>query len=68
MISLTILSLCQEKAFGRVDRGYLMVTLWVFGFGPRFVGFLQVLCISVECLVKLNWTLTKTVIFGQGVC
>ncbi|KAG6933424.1 hypothetical protein G0U57_019259, partial [Chelydra serpentina] len=38
-----------------------------FGFGPRFVGFLQVLYASAECLVKLNWTLTAPVSFGRGV-
>ncbi|CAM2117334.1 unnamed protein product [Caretta caretta] len=48
----------QEKAFDRVDHGYLLSTLQAFGFGPQFVGFLRVLYASAECLVKLNWTLT----------
>ncbi|CAM2112914.1 unnamed protein product [Caretta caretta] len=38
-----------------------------FGFGPQFVSFLQVLYASVECLVRLNWTLTEPVSFGRGV-
>ncbi|CAM2116501.1 unnamed protein product [Caretta caretta] len=33
----------SEKAFDRVDHGYLLGTLWVFGFGPQFIGILQVL-------------------------
>ncbi|CAM2099955.1 unnamed protein product [Caretta caretta] len=56
-----------EKAFDRVDHGYLLSTLQTFGFGPQFVGFLQVLYASTECLVRINWTLTKLVSFGRGV-
>ncbi|CAM2096860.1 unnamed protein product [Caretta caretta] len=62
-----LLSLHQEKAFDRVDHGYLLSTLQAFGFGPQFVGFLRVLYASAECLVKLNWTLTEPVSFGRGV-
>ncbi|CAM5102605.1 unnamed protein product [Eretmochelys imbricata] len=65
-LSFTLLSLDQEKVFNRVDHGYLLSTLWAFGFGPRFVGFLRVLYTSAECLVKLNWTLTEPVSFGRG--
>ncbi|CAM2106440.1 unnamed protein product [Caretta caretta] len=61
------LSLDQEKAFDRVDHGYLLSTLQAFGFGPQSVGFLQVLYASTEYLVKLNWTLTEPVSFGRGV-
>ncbi|CAM2117276.1 unnamed protein product [Caretta caretta] len=63
----TVPDLNQEKAFDRVDHGYLLSTLRAFGFGPQFVGFLWVLYASAECLVKLNWTLTELVNFGQGV-
>ncbi|CAM2096258.1 unnamed protein product [Caretta caretta] len=62
-----LLSLDQEKAFDRVDHGYLLSTLQAFGFGPHFVSFLQVLYTSAECLVRLNWTLTEPVSFGRGV-
>ncbi|CAM2106655.1 unnamed protein product [Caretta caretta] len=57
----------QEKAFDRVDHGYLLSTLRAFGFGPQFVGFLWVLYASAECLVRLNWTLTEPVSFRRGV-
>ncbi|CAM2095864.1 unnamed protein product [Caretta caretta] len=60
-----LLSLDQEKAFDRVDHGYLLSTLRAFGFGPQFVGFLWVLYASAECLVRLNWTLTEPVSFGR---
>ncbi|CAM2096297.1 unnamed protein product [Caretta caretta] len=66
-LSFALLSLDQEKAFDRVDHGYLLSTLWAFGFGPQFVGFLWVLYTSAEHLVKLNWTLTESVSFGRGV-
>ncbi|CAM2117030.1 unnamed protein product [Caretta caretta] len=66
-LSFALLSLDQEKAFNRVDHGYLLSTLRAFGFGPQFVGSLQVLYTSAECLVKLNWTLTEPVSFGRGV-
>ncbi|CAM2102684.1 unnamed protein product [Caretta caretta] len=66
-LSFALLSLNQEKAFDRVDHGYLLGTLQAFGFGPQFVSFLQVLYASAECLVRLNWTLTEPVSFGREV-
>ncbi|CAM2098171.1 unnamed protein product [Caretta caretta] len=66
-LSFVLLSLDQEKAFDRVDHGYLLSTLQAFGFGPQFVSFLRVLYASAECLVRLNWTLTEPVSFGRGV-
>ncbi|CAM5153838.1 unnamed protein product [Eretmochelys imbricata] len=66
-LSFALLSFDQEKAFDRVDHGYLLSTLQAFGFGPQFVSFLGVLYASTECLVRLNWTLTEPVIFGRGV-
>ncbi|CAM2106491.1 unnamed protein product [Caretta caretta] len=66
-LSFALLSLDQEKAFDRVDHGYLLSTLQAFGFGPQFVSFLRVLYASAECLVRLNWTLTELVSFGRGV-
>ncbi|CAM2103803.1 unnamed protein product [Caretta caretta] len=66
-LSFALLSLDQEKAFDRVDHGYLLSTLQAFGFGPQFVSFLRVLYASAECLVRLNWTLIEPVSFGRGV-
>ncbi|CAM2096338.1 unnamed protein product [Caretta caretta] len=64
-LSFALLSLDQEKAFNRVDHGYLLGTLQAFGFGPQFVSFLQVLYAPAECLVRLNWTLTELVSFRR---
>ncbi|CAM2114732.1 unnamed protein product [Caretta caretta] len=66
-LSFALLSLDQEKAFDRVDHGYFLGTLRAFGLSPQFVGFLQVLYASAECVVRLNWTLTEPVSFGRGV-
>ncbi|CAM4574004.1 unnamed protein product [Lepidochelys kempii] len=51
-LSFAFLSLDQEKAFDKVDHGYLLSTLQAFGFGPQFVNFLRVLYASAECLVR----------------
>ncbi|CAM2113136.1 unnamed protein product [Caretta caretta] len=67
-LSFALMSLDQEKAFDRVDHGYLLSTLQAFGFGPQFVGFLRVLYASAECLVKLNWTVTEPVSFREECC
>lgn len=48
--------------------GCMMGILQALGFRPCFVGFFQLLYVSVECLVKLNWALTELVTFGQVVC
>ncbi|CAM2096250.1 unnamed protein product [Caretta caretta] len=66
-LSFALLSLDQEKAFNRVDHGYLLGILRAFGFRTQFVGFFQVLYTDVECLLRLNWTLHEPVCFGRGV-
>ncbi|CAM4625408.1 unnamed protein product [Caretta caretta] len=56
-----------EPVISKVDHGYLLSTLRAFGFRPQFVGFLQMLYASTECLVRFNWTLTEPVSFRRGV-
>ncbi|CAM2117786.1 unnamed protein product [Caretta caretta] len=51
-LSFALLSLDQEKAFDRVDNGYLLGNLRAFSFGPQFVSFLQVLYADAEYLVS----------------
>ncbi|CAM2118896.1 unnamed protein product [Caretta caretta] len=57
----------QKKAFDRVDHGYLLSTLQAFGFRPQFAEAYSTRRKPTECLVKLNWTLTKPISFGRGV-
>ncbi|CAM4550705.1 unnamed protein product, partial [Caretta caretta] len=64
-LSFALLSLDQEKAFDRLDPGYLLGTSQAFGFGPQFVSFLRVLYASAERLARLSWTLTEPVSFGR---
>ncbi|CAM2112899.1 unnamed protein product [Caretta caretta] len=49
-LSFALLSLDQEKAFDRVDHGYLLGTLKAFGFGPQFMGFLHMLCMLMRSI------------------
>ncbi|CAM2105218.1 unnamed protein product [Caretta caretta] len=49
------------------DQTYTIPGHTIFDNLPQFVGFLQVLYASIECLVRLNWTLTEPVSFGRGV-
>ena len=48
------LSLDQEKAFDQMNHDYLFETLLTFGLGRRYVGMIQTLYMSEECLVKVN--------------
>ena len=50
----TILLLDQEKAFDRVDRGFLCNTLEVMGFGPSFVDWVLLFSSNVESSVNVN--------------
>ncbi|CAM2105229.1 unnamed protein product [Caretta caretta] len=66
-LSFALVSLAQEKAFDRVDHGYLLGTQ-LTNWGPKpNVRILQVLYADAECLVRLTRTLTEPVSFGRGV-
>ena len=56
-IPLIVLSLDQEKAFDRVDHGFLFRTLEKFGFGVRFRSWLRILYTEVGSRVNVNGNL-----------
>ena len=47
-----ILSLDQEKAFDRVDWGFMRSTLAAMGFGPSFISWVNLFYFHVQSLVK----------------
>jgi len=55
------LNLNFEKAFDRVEHGYLWGVLQAFGFGDRFVGWVQTLYTSATSRITLNVNLTDPV-------
>ena len=49
-----ILSLDQEKAFDRVDWGFMRSTLVAMGFGPSFVAWVDLFYYRVQSCVNVN--------------
>ena len=56
-LPLALLSLDQEKAFDRVDWGFLHRILETFNFGPDFMNWVKLFYTDVESAVIINgWT------------
>lgn len=49
-----ILALHQEKAFDRVDWGFLLTTLDHMGFGPSFMSWVKLLYSNIHSVVLIN--------------
>ena len=49
-----VLALDQEKAFDRVDWGFLLATLDHMGFGPSFVSWVKLLYSNIRSTVLIN--------------
>ena len=49
-----ILSLDQEKAFDRVDWGFMRATLSAMGFGPSFISWVDLFYCCVQSAVNVN--------------
>ena len=64
---LGILSIDQEKAFDRVDHGYLFNTLAAFGCGDKFVGWLRLLYNEAAVMVKVGGALSVKVPVQRGI-
>ncbi|KAI4900658.1 hypothetical protein NFI96_009740 [Prochilodus magdalenae] len=66
-VPLALVSLDQEKAFDRVDHGFLERVLMTFGFGPRFLRWLKTLYTEVGSRVSINGHLSDLVPQVSGV-
>ena len=64
---LAIVALDQEKAFDRVHHSYLQKTLEAFGFGPRFISYINLLYCKSQSLVRVNSCLTSPISFSRGI-
>ena len=62
-----ILSLDQEKAFDRVDWGFMLATLKAMGFGPSFVSWVELFYREVRSAVNVNGHLTSFFHLSRGV-
>ena len=66
-VPVAILSLDQEKAFDRVNWGFLRSVLVHMGFGPSFVGWVDLFYAGVQSAVKVNGYLTHLFKLSPGV-
>ena len=62
-----LLNPCQEKAFDRVDRHFLLNTLSRFGFGETFCRWISLLCCGAYMQVIVNGFLTESIPLLRGV-
>ena len=66
-LHLTILSLDQEKAFDRVDWGFMCATLRKMGFGVSFLRWVQLFYTNVQSAVNVNGYLSPFFSLSRGV-
>ena len=57
----------QEKAFDRINHGYLVKVLERMGFGERWIGWIKVLYRDAFCRVNVNGELTRKIVINTGV-
>ena len=62
-----ILSLDQEKAFDRVDWGFMLSTLRTMGFGESFVNWVRLFYTNVQSAVNVNGYLSSFFSLSRGV-
>ena len=62
-----ILSLDQEKAFDRVDWGFMKATLSAMGFGPAFIAWVSLFYHRVQSSVNVNGYLSPFYYLSRGV-
>lgn len=62
-----ILKIDQEKAFDRVSHEYLINVLKRYGFGDRFIHFIEIFYNNIQSSVKCNGFLTKYFKIQNGI-
>ena len=62
-----ILSLDQEKAFDRVDHGYLFSALKAYGLGDSFIKWIKLLYSEASCMVKVGGGLSRPIPIFKGI-
>uniref|UniRef100_A0A3B5R4A8 Reverse transcriptase domain-containing protein n=1 Tax=Xiphophorus maculatus TaxID=8083 RepID=A0A3B5R4A8_XIPMA len=62
-----LISLDQEKAFDRVEHGFLWKTMGRFGFGEGLIAMIQVLYSGIESVLKVNGSLCAPFRVRRGV-
>jgi hypothetical protein len=61
------LFLDQEKAFDRVDHGFLFETLHAFGFGNVFISWIKLLYMDVSSILKIGGGLSQPISIQKGI-
>lgn len=66
-VSCAILSLDQEKAFDRIDRSFMRATLSSIGFGPSFIGWIDLFYSGSQSAVNVNGHVSPYFSLSRGV-
>ncbi len=66
-VNVGFLLLDQEKAFDRVDHGFLFETMSAFGFGKVFISWIKLLCMNASCILKIGDGLSKPIRLLKGI-
>ena len=66
-VPVALLSLDQEKAFDRVDWDFMCATLRHMGFGPSFVGWVNLFYSGVQSAVNVNGHISDFFALSRGV-
>ena len=62
-----LLTLDQEKAFDRVDHGFMLRVLCKFGFGPSFCRWIEIFYVHAFSRILINGALSCPVYLHRGV-
>ena len=66
-IPAAFLFLDQEKAFDRVDHGFLYKTMKAFGIGDTFIHWIERIYTNARTVININGFLTKPIALKRGV-